>query len=78
MEFAVGVAAPGGYTVRQLQQLEVRVDLDQLGTVRAISYSLGGSGATIEFVEPGVPTTPIELPPQQTVRIWDLIEDDPG
>jgi hypothetical protein len=74
---AAGVAMPGGYTVRDLQHLELRVDLDHESGVRAISWSIREAGATVEFVELGVVAPPIEPPPEdQRVRVWDLLEDE--
>jgi hypothetical protein len=75
---AAGVARPGGYTVRQLQQLELRVDLDNESTVRSIKWSLpDGNGATLEFVELEIDAPPIEPPPEdQRVQIWELLEDE--
>ena len=69
---------PGGYTVRQLQQLELRVDLDHDSTVRAINWSLpDGTGATLEFVELEVVAPPIEPPPEdQRMRVWELLDDE--
>jgi hypothetical protein len=72
-----GVAMPGGYTVRELQHMELRVDLDHESVVRAISSSIREAGATVEFVELGVVAPPIEPPPEdQRVRVWDLLEDE--
>jgi hypothetical protein len=72
-----GVAMPGGYTVRELQHMELRVDLDHESVVRAISSSIREAGATVEFVELGVVARPIEPPPEdQRVRVWDLLEDE--
>jgi hypothetical protein len=68
---------PGGYTVRQLQHLELRVELDQEAVVRAISWSLPNGGATVEFVELGIVAPPIEPPPEdQRLRAWELLEDE--
>ena len=71
-------SVPGGYTVRQLQQLELRVDLDHDSTVRAINWSLpDGTGATLEFVELEVVAPPIEPPPEdQRMRVWELLDDE--
>jgi hypothetical protein len=77
-ESSAGVSMPGGYTVRQLRQLELEVALDDEGIVREIAWTLpDGNSARVELVQLGVAAAPIELPTtEQTVRFEDLLEED--
>jgi hypothetical protein len=74
---AAGIAMPGGYTVRELQHLELGVELDHEAVVRAISWSAANAGATVQFVELGIVAPPIEPPPEdQRVQVWELLDDE--
>jgi hypothetical protein len=71
-----GVSMPGGYTVRQLRQLELDVALDGEGVIRELGWTLpDGNSMAVRFIQLDVDAT-VEVPADdETILIGEVLDE---